>query len=133
MFEIVWVYRCGLVFGNSVWAASIVLSSFMGGLAIGSGMTARIVDRVRRPLRVYAATELAVAASGVALAHILTALPIVLAPLVRHAADTFFLTNALRLTTAFALLLVPATAMGATLPLLVDELCRQGRAFGPAL
>jgi spermidine synthase len=133
MFEIVWFYRCGLVFGNSVWAASIVLSSFMGGLAIGSGITARIVDRVRRPLRAYAAAELAVAVSGIALAHVLTALPIVLAPLVRYAADAFFVTNALRLTTAFALLLAPATAMGATLPLLVDELCRQGRPFGPAL
>ena len=30
IFEIVWVYRCGLLFGNTVWATSIVLSSFMG-------------------------------------------------------------------------------------------------------
>jgi len=32
IFEMVWFYRASLVFGNSIWAASIVLSSFMAGL-----------------------------------------------------------------------------------------------------
>jgi spermidine synthase len=29
IFEVVWFNRSGLVFGNSIWAASLVLSSFM--------------------------------------------------------------------------------------------------------
>ena len=32
IFEIVWLHRCGLLFGNSVWATSLILSSFMAGL-----------------------------------------------------------------------------------------------------
>ena len=36
IFEVVWFHRSGLVFGNSIWAMSIVLSSFMGGLALGN-------------------------------------------------------------------------------------------------
>jgi spermidine synthase len=41
IFEMVWFHRCALVFGNSVWAATIVLSTFMGGLAIGNALAGR--------------------------------------------------------------------------------------------
>src|SRR5687767_7906508 len=36
LFETLWFRLAGLVFGNSVWAASLVLASFMGGLALGN-------------------------------------------------------------------------------------------------
>jgi predicted membrane-bound spermidine synthase len=49
IFEMVWFHRCALVFGNSVWAATIVLSSFMGGLAIGNAPAGRYA-RGRRDL-----------------------------------------------------------------------------------
>src|SRR5438552_4066715 len=61
IFEMVWFHRSGLVFGNSVWATSLVLSSFMGGLTIGSAIVGRSGHRVRRFLRAYAATEVVVA------------------------------------------------------------------------
>src|SRR5437764_6958915 len=67
IFEMVWVYRCGLLFGNTVWAASIVLSSFMGGLALGNALAGWYGSRLRRFLWVYAAVELTVAATGVGL------------------------------------------------------------------
>ena len=41
IFQVVWFERCGLVFGNSVLATSIVLSSFMAGLAVGNVLVAR--------------------------------------------------------------------------------------------
>src|ERR1700719_1380087 len=40
VFEVVWFYRSGLVFGNSTWATCLVLSSFMSGLALGSATIA---------------------------------------------------------------------------------------------
>jgi spermidine synthase len=133
VFEIVWFYRCGLVFGNSVWAASIVLSSFMGGLAIGNGLVGWHGRRVRSPLRVYATAEFVVAGSGVALAYILSASATLIVPRSRLLLDNFWLSSALRLLTTFTALLVPATAMGATLPLLVSEMCRWRAGFGTAL
>src|SRR5438094_6668692 len=71
IFEIVWFYRCGLVFGNSVWAASVVLSSFMGGLAVGNGLVGWYGHRIRRLLPAYAALEAIVAVSGLALTYAL--------------------------------------------------------------
>ena len=33
VFETLWFHEAGLALGNSVWASSLVLSGFMGGLA----------------------------------------------------------------------------------------------------
>jgi spermidine synthase len=133
IFEMVWFHRSGLVFGNSVWATSLVLSSFMGGLTIGSAIVGRSGHRVRRFLRAYAATEAAVAVSGVALTHALPGLTSSVVTLTRPAAENLWLINAVRFVTAFTILLVPSTAMGATLPLLVAALARWRAGFGSAL
>ena len=37
IFETLWLRVSGLAFGNSVWAAALILSSFMAGLALGNG------------------------------------------------------------------------------------------------
>lgn len=39
----------------------------MGGLALGSVLAARFRDDIRRPIRVYAAVEAAIAATGLVL------------------------------------------------------------------
>src|SRR3954464_2071743 len=116
IFEIVWFYRCGLVFGNSVWAASIVLSSFMAGLAIGTALAGWYGPRLTRPIRAYARLEAIVATSGMLLTYTLP-----LAPAVVGGGDVR------RIITAFALLVMPATVMGATLPLVVGALTRTDR------
>jgi len=38
IFESVWFHRASLVFGSSVWSTSLVLSSFMAGLTLGSAL-----------------------------------------------------------------------------------------------
>src|SRR5947207_15577347 len=73
IFEIVWFHRCGLVFGNSVWATSIVLSSFMGGIALGNAAIGRLGARAAT-LPIYAALEAVVAATGIALKYALPSL-----------------------------------------------------------
>ena len=46
--------------GNSVWISSVVLASFMAGLAAGNGLAARHGARLARPVRAYAWLELVV-------------------------------------------------------------------------
>jgi predicted membrane-bound spermidine synthase len=119
IFEIAWFQRCGLVFGNSVIAATVVLSSFMAGLALGNAGVAIAGPRIGRHLATYASLEFAIAVTGIALTYVLPALA----------------SHAVPLATAFFLLLVPASAMGATLPLLVAALRRSFSCapFGHAL
>ena len=115
VFELVWVYRGGLVFGNSIWATSVVLSSFMGGLALGGALAAAFGNRIHRLLLTYAWLEVLVAVSGLAVSEVVPLL------------------NVSRFGGLFALFIVPATAMGATLPVLVAALCRIRTGFGRGL
>src|SRR5262245_51365806 len=133
IFQVVWFHRAGLVFGSSVWAVTIVLSSFMGGLSLGSALAGRYASRVGRPLLVYARLEVLVAVAGLAVAFLLPQLTVVLRPLTRALPDSVWAINGIRLAAAFCALAVPATAMGATFPVMVGALSgRQGR-FGVAL
>ena len=132
VFETIWFHRAGLVLGSSVWSTAMVLSSFMGGLTIGAALVARYGARVSRLLAAYAAAELTVAVSGVIVTQLLPALAIVVSRFI-GIRDDAWTSNAARFVSGFATLLVPAIAMGATLPLLAAALARAGREFGPAL
>ena len=130
IFESVWFQQASVTFGNSVWATSLVLCSFMGGLALGNGLVGRHGRLIARPVRFYAGLELTIGVTGFALVLLLPALSAVLAPLFRPLLEMPLLLNPLRLLVAFLLMLAPATAMGATLPFLVDALVRSNADFG---
>jgi MFS family permease len=133
LFETLWFHQAGLTFGNSVWASAIVLSSFMAGLALGNGLMARFGSRVRRPVRFYALLEAVIGVGGVALVFVLPALSAWLAPVFRPFLEQPLILNPLRLGAGFLLLLLPATAMGATLPVLVKALLAHDPNFGSVL
>src|SRR5437764_12898081 len=61
IFETLWLRLSGLAFGNSTWAAALILSSFMAGLALGNGLAASSKNRRSGPLPFYAVLGLAVA------------------------------------------------------------------------
>lgn len=133
IFETLWFRQAGLAFGNSVWASSLVLAGFMAGMALGNLIATRSGDRVRRPLRVYAGAEAAVATFGVLLVVVLPALGGVIAPMLRPLADSLAVLNGVRLVLAFLLLLIPSTAMGLTLPVLTRTMGAGPARFGAVL
>ncbi len=130
IFESLWFRLVGLSLGNSVWSASLVLAAFMGGLALGNGLVARLHRRVSHPVRLYAALEFAIGVSGIAVVLVLPQLPNVLGPALGSLVDMPAWLNAVRLTIAFGILVIPAVAMGATLPVLAQALSRQNPNFG---
>ena len=130
VFETLWFREAGLMLGNSVWASSLVLASFMAGLALGNLIAARVGDRSRHPVHVYAALEAVIGMSGLALVFLFPAITPALAPFLGPFLDVPAVLNGIRLLTAFTLMLVPATAMGATLPLLVRALSSYEPDFG---
>jgi spermidine synthase len=133
IFQTLWFRQAGLAFGNSVWASSLVLSSFMGGLALGNGLAGRYGDRLRNPIRVYGIAEGVVALAGCALVYLFPLLGAVVAPGLRPLLDDPWILNPLRLLIAFLALLIPSSAMGFTLPLLTKTLTSRPRQFGAVL
>ena len=130
VFEALWFRLAGLSLGNSVWSASLVLAAFMGGLALGNGLAARLGGRIARPIRLYAGLEILIGASGAAVVLVLPAFPSLLGPLFTGMTEAPWLLNGARLAVAFAVLLLPATAMGLTLPILTEAMSRIDTNFG---
>ena len=130
IFETLWFRLAGLSLGNSIWSASLVLAAFMGGLSLGNGLVARFYSRLKNPIRLYALLELAIGIGSFLVVLALPRLSGALGPLFATVADTPWLLNATRLGSAFALLVLPTTAMGATLPLLTEALSRSSPSFG---
>ena len=133
IFENLWFYQAGITFGNSVWASSLVLAGFMGGLALGNALAARLRPGQFRAIRTYAMLELAIGVSGFALVVGLPWLTTVLASVFGPLLSTPWIANPLRLAVAFLLLLIPSTAMGATLPVMVSALYQRDPRFGSVL
>lgn len=133
VFETLWFRQAGLMLGNSVWSSSIVLASFMAGLALGNLAAARLGRRLRFPVRTYAALEGLIGLSGLALVVLFPVLTRSLAPLLSALVSNAALLNGTRLGLAFTLMLLPACAMGATLPVLVAALGGGQARFGHVL
>ncbi|HXZ48103.1 MAG TPA: fused MFS/spermidine synthase [Usitatibacter sp.] len=60
IYESVWTHYLQLFLGHSAYAQTVVLVVFIGGLALGAWICARLARRIANPLRWYAAVELAV-------------------------------------------------------------------------
>src|SRR5882762_452607 len=134
IFETLWLRLSGLAFGNSVWAAALILSSFMAGLALGNAFAASSRIRRWRPLHLYALLEVLVALLGCTIVFGLPVLGELLRPLWQMLWNYQPALLGLRFVVSFLILLVPTTAMGLTLPVLIeDPMLRQtnfGRAIG---
>ncbi len=121
--EATWFRRMLPVFGATHTVSGLLLAVYMTGLALGGALAARFSDRLRRPLRAYAACEAVVALGALASVPALSWVDVALAP-----------SSLLRAGLAAALVLaIPTTAMGATTALLVRELSRDGQTFRRAL
>jgi spermidine synthase len=129
-FETLWFRLAGLSLGNSVVSASLVLAAFMGGLTLGNALVARAHARIAQPIALYARLELAIGIGSFLVVLALPRLSTALGPVLASIADTPWLLSAARFGGAFALLVIPTTAMGATLPLLTEALSRGNTSFG---
>src|SRR6184192_3745721 len=133
IFETLWLRLSGLAFGNSVWAAALILSSFMAGLALGNGVAASSKVRRWRPLHLYAVLKLAVASFGCTIVFDLPLLGGLMRPIWQMLWDYQPTLIGLRFILSFLILLVPTTAMGLTLPVLIEDPILRRASFGRAI
>ncbi len=133
IFETLWLRLSGLAFGNSVWSAALILSSFMAGLALGNAIAASSRIRRWRPLHLYAALEVAVAVFGYTIVFALPLLGGWMRPVWQALWGHHSVLLGLRFVLAFLILLVPTTAMGLTLPVLMEDPVLRRTNFGRAI
>ncbi len=130
VYQVLWMRLLALVFGVTIHAASTVLAAFMAGLALGSMFAGRMADRVRRPLVVFAAAEAGVAVAALATPLALAGVELIYVRSYGVLGDWPIVVGILRLVLSFAVLIVPTTLMGATLPLVVKASLARGAILG---
>ncbi len=130
VYEVVWMRLLTLVFGATAFATSTVLASFFAGLALGSFLFGRLIDRGHQPLRVYAFLEAGVGVFAFLMPLILAGLDVAYVSLHRRYDLSFASLTLLRFSGSFLVLLVPATFMGATFPVLFKYLARRREQLG---
>lgn len=130
--EVVWLRQLGALVGHGGVAMGLVVAAFLLGMVLGAWRGGRLADRTRDPVALYAALEALTAASAVLVTLTLSRAPELSARLAAALGEVGA-SLPLRATLAFALLLAPTSAMGATLPALTRFLARDpahaGRSF----
>src|SRR3954454_6576319 len=107
IFETLWLRLSGLAFGNSTWAAALILSSFMAGMALGNGLAGSSRIRRWRPLHFYAVLEFVVAFFGCTIVFSLPVLGDFMPPVWQTLWNYQPTLLGLRFAVSFLILLVP--------------------------
>jgi len=119
IYEVLWVRKFGLVFGVTTYAVSTVLAAFFAGLALGSYVAGRAIDRTRlHPLAIYGVMEGLVGIWALLLPWLLRLVEAAYPFIYARVGESFGLFTLFRFLASFAVLVVPTTLMGATLPVL---------------
>ena len=137
LYETAWLREFSISFGTSDQALSIVLGTYMGGLAIGSLIASRFADRLRRPLLTYGLLELGIAVSALAVPCVLQVVRSIQIATFGGAMRPPDAGQPSQVAFAFlgaaAATIVPTAMMGATLPMLAKHVVHDNDHLGPRI
>ncbi|MGE5339924.1 MAG: fused MFS/spermidine synthase [Candidatus Omnitrophota bacterium] len=134
IYQIIWTRMLALIFGNTMLATSTVLSAYMAGLAAGSYLAGKYIDKKPRPLvRIYALLEAGIGIFALIFPFLLKAFTPLYTALYHGLEGNFLILNLTRFTVCFILILIPTFLMGATLPVLVKRFVRGTHSIGHEL
>jgi spermidine synthase len=124
VYEVAWARTLSLVYGSSIYGVSIMLSTFLFGIASGSGLASLLLRGRTKPVPYRVTTWLLVGSAGGAFLSLLVTrnLPFVFLNLYRSAPDrdlTLFVTQ---FVVAAALMLPTTLCLGAMLPAVIGAL-----------
>jgi spermidine synthase len=131
VYQMLWIRELSLTLGSTTASICTVVAAFMGGLALGSSLIGRWIDRRRDALTIYALLELAIGLSALGLYFTLPPLNAVYPRLVLATSSSTL--PVLRFLITFLLLLVPTSLMGGTFPVLVKVVTREFEHLGGAV
>ncbi|MFL6277791.1 MAG: fused MFS/spermidine synthase [Blastocatellia bacterium] len=138
-YEVIWSRVLALIIGSSVYAFSIMLTTFLTGLAAGAAVVSRFADRIRRPVMAFAVIEIGVGVTSFIGAHLFNDLPYVFVQLYRIVGSSSFTVLLFARFLISALVMIgPTLLLGALFPLVVRIIStsqaarRSGRTVGEA-
>jgi spermidine synthase len=116
-YEIAWTRLLTIVFSTSVYAFSLILTAFMAGLALGSHLMGRVVDRLKDPVGVFVYVEFGIGICAILLLFVFSRMDLIFLELYFKLSHSFPALFSSFFLVFFLLFLVPTTLMGSTMPL----------------
>jgi spermidine synthase len=116
--EVVWARLLKLSLGNTVYASTIVVSVFMGGLALGALIMGRYADKVKNRMRLYAGIEILVTITALLFPLTLKLMDAGYRGIFNFFSMTTGMLVIVQIIASALVLLVPSMLMGSTFPLI---------------
>ena len=125
--EVVWTRLLGLIVGPTTYSFTVVLVTFITGLALGSILFGWFADRVRDCLALLLATQAAAALLVLGVSQLLGDSQLFFAKLIFTFKDQFGLQNVVKAGALFLFMILPTLCFGASFPL-VSRICTRSMA-----
>ena len=130
VYQVVFAKSLGLVFGSTANAATVVLATYMAGLAIGSWIGGQLASRTSDPVRGYALAEIGIAIWCLAAPWLLSGIAGLYVWVARGADPSAGWLLGMQLGLGALVLVVPTLLMGLTMPLLTAFVTRVDPSLG---
>ena len=124
--EVLWTRVLVMVIGGSVFAFSLVLFAFLTGIAVGSAVMSRFVDRLQNSLIWFAAVEMLLGISVILLIPVFGNLPFTFLSIFKTYGSSFADLQFGLWLMSVAVMLIPTFLMGAAFPIVVKAYQTQG-------
>ena len=133
VYEVAWTRALAMVLGGSIHGFAVMLGAFLAGIGIGSLAIRSFVERIHRPVALFAGGVALLGLLAFATTALFSALPDVALALIERWGATGGAITALQATIA-TLLMLPATlVLGALMPLLSRVIAERWASAGDAV
>ncbi len=124
VYEVLWARYLSMIFGNTAYAHTLVLATFMGGLALGSFFLGGLADKVKDRLAFYGWVEIGIAVFCIFTPDLFAfAKTIYLSAAKMYGLGHFGIT-AVKFAIGAVIILPPTILMGGTIPILSKYVIR---------
>lgn len=133
-YEVIWTKLLGLIVGPTTYSFTVVLVTFITGLAVGSIFFGWLADRTGKPGFLLVSTQIAAALSALFISQLLGSSQTFYSKLIFTFKDNFILLMMVKSLVLFSFMLLPTFFLGATFPLVgklyTSTLNAVGRSIG---
>lgn len=133
-YEVIWTRLLGLIIGPTTYSFTIVLTTFIVGLALGAMFFGWLADRSKHPFRLLLLTQLSAAILALMVSQFLGNSQFFFAKLIFNFRDDFVMLSVAKAVLLFILMLGPTIFLGATFPLVgkiyTSSINHLGRSIG---
>jgi spermidine synthase len=116
-YEVIWAKLLGLIVGPTTYSFTIVLVTFILGLALGSMIFGWLGDRTGKSLWILMITQVLAALSALGISQIMGNSQFLFAKLIFHYQEPFALLSISKAAVLFLFMIIPTLCLGATFPL----------------